>query len=77
VADNYARYMVVSLKPAKLIHVPLYDGYQYRGINRFTARDIEPLIEQERAWAKLFASRRTMAFDTTQQPTKSAEGVLN
>ena len=45
VADGKARYVVVSLKPVELIHLDIWDGYQYRYINRLTAADIRREIK--------------------------------
>lgn len=56
VADGYALYMVASLEPAELIHIPLGDGWSIpdahlRGI---TADDLVSRIEAGRALRKLF-----------------------
>lgn len=57
VADNYARYMVASMKPLELIHIPLGDGYQFQYANRLTAKDVKTEIDREERLAKLFGAR--------------------
>jgi len=41
VADGHASYMVLSMRPLELMHIPLGDAYQFRYVNRLTAKDIE------------------------------------
>lgn len=53
VADNYARYMVFSTKPVQLIHIDIWDGYQYPYAHRLTAKDIKEEVER----AELFAEK--------------------
>jgi hypothetical protein len=57
VADGYAEYVVLSLKPVKLIHLPLADAYHFQYANRLTAIDVREEIKKSKAIAKLF--RRT------------------
>jgi hypothetical protein len=33
--------MVLSMRPLELMHIPLGDAYQFRYVNRLTAKDIE------------------------------------
>ena len=40
VADGYAVYMIISLKPLELIHVPLGDAWEYQYIERLSTSDI-------------------------------------
>lgn len=54
VADGYAQYMVLSLKPVELMHIPFGDGYQYQYANRLTAKDIREEIERGKLLAELF-----------------------
>jgi hypothetical protein len=54
VADGSAKYMVASIKPLKLIHLPLMDEYEYPYIDRLKAVDILEKINQQKAMAKLF-----------------------
>lgn len=48
VADGYAQYMVLSLRPLALIHLPLGDAYQFQWAHRWTASDVKEMIEQEK-----------------------------
>lgn len=56
-ADGYARYVVFSLKPVKLIHLPVYDAWSYPHIERLTASDIKKNIQQRKSLGNLFANR--------------------
>ena len=53
-ADSYAQYMVASMRPLELVHVPLGDAWDYPYIERLTATDIQNKIDQTKALAKLF-----------------------
>jgi hypothetical protein len=55
VADNYAVYMVASMKPLELVHIPLWDGYSFEYVNRLTAKDVQDKIDQQKALTKLFS----------------------
>jgi hypothetical protein len=57
VADGYAQYVVLSLKPVALIHLPVGDAWQYQYVNRLTASDIKNEVERGRALNKLFTKR--------------------
>lgn len=54
VADGYAEYMVLSMKPLKLIHLPTGDAYQSRWAHRWTAGDVKKMIQAEHRLASLF-----------------------
>ena len=54
VADSTAEYMVVSIKPLKLVHIPLGDAWEFNFINRLTGKDITDKIDGQEAMAKLF-----------------------
>lgn len=56
VADGHARYVVVSLKPVKLIHLPVGDAWEFQYANRLTARDIRNEIDRRKSLNKLFGS---------------------
>lgn len=58
VADGRALYMVYSLSPAVLIHVPLGDAWQYRGIEHFSARGLRQEVERQRAWDKVWEGKK-------------------
>lgn len=53
VADGYAQYVVFSLRPLQLIHIPLGDAWQSRWAHRWTAADIKQMVER----AKLFSKK--------------------
>lgn len=61
VADGYAQYVVVSLRPVKLIHLSAGDGYSFPYVERLTAADLRKQIDAERAFAELFKSKATAA----------------
>jgi len=54
VADSYAEYMVASLHPLRLIHLPLGDAWEYEYIQRLTKADILQKIEQQNALKAMF-----------------------
>jgi len=54
VADGYARYVVFSLKPVKLIHLDVSDAWQYQYVHRLTAADIRKEVKKLEAAAELF-----------------------
>jgi hypothetical protein len=54
VADGYAQYMVYSLRPLELIHLPLGDGYQFQWAHRWTAADVKSMIDREKKMQSLF-----------------------
>jgi hypothetical protein len=54
VADGYAEYMVASLSPVELIHLPLWDAWEFQYVDRLTAQDIKEKISNEKKLAKLF-----------------------
>ena len=58
VADGYAEYMVASMRPLELVHLPLYDAWEFQYANRLTATDVEAKIAQQKSMEKLFASKR-------------------
>jgi len=55
VGDGYAEYMVISLRPLKLLHVDIGDCWEYQYIDRLKATDIKQNIDQQEAMAKLFS----------------------
>lgn len=55
VADGYACYIVVSLKPVALIHVDTLDAYQYQYAHRLTAKDVREEVRKLEAINKLFS----------------------
>lgn len=55
VGDGYARYLIVSLKPATLMHVPLGDAWNFPYAHRLTVKDIRAEAERTAALRKLFS----------------------
>ena len=55
VADSYAEYMVASMKPLALVHIPLWDGWDFQYANRLTAKDVQDKLDQEKRMAELFS----------------------
>lgn len=54
VADGKAAYMVASIKPLELIHLPLWDGYSFPYIENLTVKDVREKIKNQKAIKKLF-----------------------
>jgi hypothetical protein len=57
VADGSAQYMVFSISPLVLIHMPLGDAWQYRYINRLTKKDILEQVRRSKAMEELFSRK--------------------
>ena len=57
VADGYAEYMVAALKPIQLIHIPLWDAWDFQYANRLTKKDIIDKINQQNSLKKLFGGK--------------------
>lgn len=56
-ADGYALYVVYSLKPATLIHVPVGDAWQFPYVDRFTAKDIKKDVARAQLRRKTWGHR--------------------
>ena len=57
-ADGYARYLVVSLKPATLIHMPLCDAWHAPQVDYMPSKVIKQTIDGRKEIDALFAKRR-------------------
>ena|SRR5271157_555285 len=66
-ADGYAQYMVFSMKPVAMIHMPLGDAWHYPDADLQTAARIREKVRQEKAIAKLFS----------RQPVPRVKNFLN
>lgn len=55
VADSQAVYMVISMRPLQLMHVPIGDAWSFQYIERLTAKDVQQKIDQRRNIEKLFS----------------------
>ena len=56
-ADGYARYMVFSSKPVKLLHLPLGDAWDSQWASKITKKDIEEDIQRRLKLKALFAKK--------------------
>ena len=54
VADGYAQYMVISMRPLRLMHLPLIDGYSFQYVHLMTAKEVNEKIEAEKRLKELF-----------------------
>jgi len=54
VADGYAEYMVLSMKPVRLVHIPLGDAYEFPYANLMTAKEINQKLDAQKKLAELF-----------------------
>ena len=57
VADGAAQYVVFSSKPLQLIHLPVYDAWQFQYANRLTVADIRQQVKSNKSLKAMFASR--------------------
>ena len=55
VADGCAEYMVASMKPLTLIHLPLMDKWEFQYAHLLTPKEVNQKIESDEAMAKLFS----------------------
>jgi len=53
-ADGYAEYMVASMKPVELVHIPLGDAWTFQYAHLLKAKDVQTEIDKEKAIKKLF-----------------------
>jgi hypothetical protein len=58
VADGYAEYMVASMKPVELVHIPLGDAWNFQYAHLLTAKEVQESIDREKAIKGLFAKRK-------------------
>ena len=58
VADGRAEYMVLSLKPVMLIHLPVGDAWQFEYAERLTKADVIKKIKQQKALAEMFSNNK-------------------
>jgi len=54
VADGYAQYMVASMRPIELLHLPIGDAWQYQHAHLLTVKEIQKNIEAEEALNEFF-----------------------
>ena len=58
VADGYAQYMVASMKPLQLIHLPLGDAWDWQYAHLLTAKEVQEKIDQRKALKALFSKNK-------------------
>ena len=58
VADGYAEYMVLQMRPLGLIHLPLGDAYRFPYAHLMTAKEVNAQIEGQKRLDKIFADRK-------------------
>lgn len=58
VADGHALYMVISMRPLELMHIPIVDAWDFQYAHLLTAKEVNTQIEAEKSLAKFFASRK-------------------
>jgi hypothetical protein len=54
VADGYARYMVLQMRPTALIHIDTMDAWHFQYAHILSAKEIQDAIDKEKALNKLF-----------------------
>lgn len=57
VADGYAQYMVASMTPLELVHIPLGDAWDFHYAHRLTKKDVEEKIKNQKALEELFKKK--------------------
>ena len=59
VADGYAEYMVLKMRPLQLIHLAdICDGYQTQFAHLMTAKEVNKMIEADKRMAELFGDKK-------------------
>jgi|FLOH01.1.fsa_nt_gi hypothetical protein len=53
-ADSYAQYMVMSMHPLQLFHIPLGDAWDHPDADLLTAKRVQQKIDADKAMQKLF-----------------------
>lgn len=56
-ADSHAEYMVMSLKPVQLVHVPLMDAWDSEYARLMTAKSIRDHVKRDEALKSLFSKK--------------------
>lgn len=67
VGDGYAQYMIASMSPLELVHIPLGDAYNYSHINRLKAKDIEAVLSMDDMWANMKNKNQVEWFNRLKQ----------
>lgn len=56
-ADSYAEYMVASMRPLELVHVPLSDAWESPHADLMTAERIQQMLDADKKMKEFFANR--------------------
>jgi len=54
VADGHAEYMVASMKPLELVHLPLSDAWYAADVHLLTAKEVTERLVSEKKMKELF-----------------------
>jgi len=54
VADGKAEYMVSSMRPLELMHIPLGDAWEFPYVHLLTAKEVNKIIEQQNKLKEFF-----------------------
>jgi len=57
VADSYAQYMVVSMRPLQLVYLELGDAWDFQYVHLLTAKEVQQKIDQQKSLEKLFSQK--------------------
>lgn len=57
VADGYAQYMVASMRPLMLVHLPLGDAWDWQFAHLLTAKEVQQKIDQRKAINEMFSKK--------------------
>jgi len=57
-ADSHAMYMVAATKPLALVHIPLWDAWDYPGISKVRLPEIKTKIANQKAIDEMFAKKK-------------------
>ena len=63
VADGYAEYMVLQMRPLSLIHLDIMDGYQFQYAHLMTAKEVNDQLKRQRAMDEIFRKSNTATPD--------------
>lgn len=58
VADGHALYMVISMRPLQLMHIPIVDAYEFQYVHLMTAKEVNEQIEASKRWEKFLETQK-------------------
>lgn len=56
-ADGHAQYMVISMRPCRLMHLPLGDAWDHPDADQLSAERVQEKLDQAKALAELFSKK--------------------